>query len=76
MSAYLMVTLHTPSMRPQGTVPSELENSTSVASFTQHCAWNTDYGCKHWLNNLRLILLPWVSANRFQPWVAFFQFPS
>jgi SRSO17 transposase len=76
MSAYLMVTLHTPPMRPQGTVPPELDNSTIVASFTQHCAWNTGNGWKHWLNNLRLILLPWVSANRLLPWLRVFPIPE
>jgi len=72
MSAYLMVTMHTPPMRPEGSIPPELEHSVIVSSFTQHLAWQEAQGWKNWLNNLRLILLPWVSANLLQPWMAVF----
>lgn len=76
MSAYLMVTLNTPPMRPQGAIPPEQDDSIVVSSFTQHSDWNTGNGWKNWLNNLRLILLPWVSSNRLQPWLDVFPIPE
>lgn len=76
MSAYLMVALHTPPMRPENTVPPELDTSPVVSAFTQHCEWNSGTGWKTWLNNLRLILLPWVSANRLRPWLNVFSIPK
>lgn len=76
MSAYLMVTLHTPPMRPDGTTPPERDDSGVVSSFTQHSAWDSGNGWKNWLNNLRLILLPWVSSNLLQPWLDVFPIPQ
>lgn len=76
MSAYLMVALYTPPMRPEHTILSELDNSTVVSAFTQHCEWATGTGWKCWLNNLRLILLPWVSANLLKPWLSIFPIPE
>lgn len=34
-----MVALHTPPMRPESTVPPELDASPVVFAFTQHCEW-------------------------------------
>ena len=76
MSAYLMVALHTPPMRPDGTVPPELDASPVVAAFTRHCEWSQSASWKTWLNNLRLILLPWVSANKLRPWLKVFSIPA
>lgn len=72
MSAYLMVTLHTPPLRPKGTITPELDDSAVVSSFTQHSAWDEGQGWKNWLNNLRLILFPWVSLNLLRPWLQVF----
>ena len=76
MSAYLMVTMHTPPMRPKQSIPPELDRSILVSSFTQHMAWDEGQGWKNWLNNLRLILLPWVSFNTLQPWLRVFPIPQ
>jgi len=76
MSAYLMVTLHTPPMRPEGMIPPELHNSMVVSAFPQHLAWDSGNGWKNWLNNLRLILLPWVSSNLLNPWLKVFPIPQ
>ena len=76
MSAYLMVTLHTPPMRPEGAMPPELDNSMVVSAFPQHSAWDPGNGWKNWLNNLRLILLPWVSSNLLNPWLKVFPIPE
>lgn len=76
MSAYLMVAFHTPPMRPNGSVPPELDASPVVSAFTHHCEWHRRPGWKTWLNNLRLVLLPWVSANRLRPWLKVFSIPA
>lgn len=76
MSAYLMVTLHTPPMHPEGIVEAQLSNSVIVSAFTQHLFWDKGNGWKNWLNKLRLILLPWVSANRLKPWLMVFPIPQ
>jgi len=44
MSAYLMVTLHTPPMHPEGTVATQFNNSVIVSAFTQHSFWNKGNG--------------------------------
>ncbi|MEM9152782.1 MAG: hypothetical protein AAGB19_20315, partial [Cyanobacteria bacterium P01_F01_bin.3] len=36
----------------------------------------TATGWKTWLNNLWLVLLPWVSANRLRPWLKVFSIPT
>lgn len=76
MSAYLLIALHTSPMRPEGTVPPAMDSSPVVRAFTQHCEWSTGKGWKTWLNNLRLILLPWVSANVLKPWLKVFPVPE
>ena len=76
MSAYLMVALHTPPLRPEGTVPPKLDDSEVVSAFVQHGDWHPGEGWKTWLNNLRLVLLPWVSANLLRPWQRVFPIPE
>ncbi len=76
MSAYLMVTLHTPPLRPEEVISPELHDSAVVSSFTKHSAWDEGQGWKNWLNNLRLILLPWVSFNLLRPWLQIFPMPE
>jgi SRSO17 transposase len=76
MSAYLIVTLNTPPMRPEGVLPPELSDSIVVSSLPQHTNWDSGNGWKHWLNNLRLILLPWVSFNLLKPWLEVFPIPE
>ena len=75
MSAYLMVALHTPPLHPEG-ASSELHSNAGVISlFRQHRDWNEARGWKNWLNNLRLVLQPWVSFNRLKPWLDIFPNP-
>lgn len=54
-------------MRPEGASPPELDPSIIVSAFPQHSAWDPGNGWKNWLNNLRLILLLWVSSNLLNP---------
>ena len=76
MSAYLMVTLYTPPLRPEGTIPPEHDDSTAFSSFLKHRYWEDGDAWKSWLNNLRLILLPWVSFNLLKPWLEIFPIPQ
>ena len=72
MSAYLMVTLHTPPLQPQDHIPPELSKSATVSAFVNHRDWDPAQGWKSWLNNLRLVLFPWVSRNLLKPWLDIF----
>ena len=47
-----------------------------VSAFIEHRDWDTNQGWKNWLNNLRLILLPWVSFNFLKPWLEVFPIPE
>lgn len=76
LSAYLMVALHTPPLRPEDVPPPEKADSPVVSAFTKHRDWDSGQGWKNWLNNLRLILLPWVSFNMLTPWLAIFPIPE
>lgn len=67
-SAYLMVCLHNeifnPSVNP---VPDSL---------TEHEEWNKKKGWKNWLNNLQLILQPFVTFNLIVKWLKVFPIPQ
>lgn len=76
MSAYLLVSLHTPPLRPEAAVAPEASDDRVVSAFLQHRDWNHAQGWKNWLNNLRLVLLPWVSYNALKPWLAVFHVPK
>jgi SRSO17 transposase len=43
--------------------------------FAQHPWWDNQRGWKNLLNNLRLIIEPWISFNRLQRWLAVFEIP-
>ncbi len=68
MSAYLMVSLHSevfnPSVKP---VPEQ---------FQKHDLWNQKQSWKNLLNNLRLILQPYVSFNLISRWLKVFPIPQ
>jgi hypothetical protein len=44
--------------------------------FTQHPWWDNQRGWKNLLNNLRLVVEPWISFNRLKRWLAVFNIPS
>jgi SRSO17 transposase len=44
--------------------------------FTQHPWWNKQRGWKNLLNNLRLVLEPWIAFNRLKRWLGVFQLPG
>lgn len=76
MSAYLMVSLQSQAREPQK--PSEemdVFSSTETlepAKFSEHPWWDFNLGWKSTLNNLRLIIQPYVFFNLIKPWLAVF----
>lgn len=78
MSAYLLVSLHTSALQ-QSPVPSTTSGnaraSTIALRFAHHPDWNQAGGWKQTLNNLRLIIQPYVSSNLLQPWLNLFPIP-
>jgi hypothetical protein len=44
--------------------------------FTQHPWWDKQRGWKNLLNNLRLVLEPWIAFNRLKCWLGVFQLPG
>lgn len=40
--------------------------------FAQHIWWNNQSGWKHLLNNLRLVIQPWVCFNWLKRWLEVF----
>jgi SRSO17 transposase len=76
MSAYLLVSLHTSAL-----YPTDVQTDTQTAShesqqFSSHRYWNQELGWKSWLNNLRLVLQPFVFFNLLRPWLDVFSIPS
>jgi len=68
MSAYLMVSLHSEILNPSVS-PVEVK-------FQNHDWWNEDKGWKNWLNNLRLILQPFINFNLILRWFKVFPIPQ
>jgi SRSO17 transposase len=68
MSAYLMICLHSESFNP--TVNSILE------IFQRHELWDTGKGWKSLLNNIQLILQPYVYFNLILKWLKIFPIPQ
>ncbi len=85
MSAYLMVSLqaqarvdaftnnHLPSARVDASTNNHLpELSQEPPEFSQHKWWDFHKGWKSTLNNLRLIVQPYIFFNLINPWLAVF----
>ncbi len=67
-SAYLMVSLHSKTLN---------ESDTNVPGrFSEHPEWNDNQGWKNILNNLRLIIQPFIFFNLTKPWLKVFPIPQ
>jgi hypothetical protein len=44
--------------------------------FTQHPWWDNQGGWKNLLNNLRLVIEPWINFNRLKSWLKVFDIPG
>jgi hypothetical protein len=72
MSAYLMVSLHSQALN--NTPARGVNQSTNpiVAKFKEHEWWDTGSGWKNLLNNLRLVIQPFIFFNLIKPWLIVF----
>lgn len=68
MSAFTMVSLFADAFNR--------ECPSSHQVFTQHPWWDKQRGWKNLLNNLRLVLEPWIAFNRLKRWLGVFQLPG
>jgi SRSO17 transposase len=76
MSAYLLVSLHSASLYPQPDFQDNNKSSVVVKKFSQHPWWDEGTGWKNLLNNLRLVLQPFVLFNLIRPWLQVFPIPA
>ncbi len=76
MSAYLLVSLHTAPLHPHPDKQSQASSPSIVAKFSTHPWWIEGTGWKNWLNNLRLILQPFVLFNVIRHWLKVFPIPA
>lgn len=67
-SVYLMVSLHSEQMRPSPPEP--------CSQLASHPWWDNGKGWKNILNNLRLIIQPFILFNLIQPWLTVFPIPQ
>lgn len=72
MSAYLMVSLHANVLNPSKNSNPKQATDSVVDKFSTHDWWDSGQGWKNLLNNLRLIIQPWVFFNLIKPWLKVF----
>ena len=76
MSAYLLVSLRSTSLYPQSDFQEANKLSVVVQKFSMHPWWDKSVGWKNLLNNLRLVLQPFVLFNLIRPWLKVFPVPA
>lgn len=69
-SAYLMVSLHSDVLSQSPT------SSAAAEKFSEHGWWDSGKGWKNLLNNLRLIIQPFIFFNLIKPWLKVFPIPQ
>jgi SRSO17 transposase len=74
MSAYTLVSLQSLALLASAAIQ-QSPPAASLASVTAHPLWAGDAGWKHQLNNLRLLLQPYVCAALLLPWLRLFDLP-
>jgi hypothetical protein len=76
--AYLLVSLQSPVFQSASQQVSRSQEAAKspVDRFPEHRWWDHDHGWKNILNNLRLILQPYVYASFLFPWLLLFHIPS
>jgi len=79
MSAYTLVSLQSPAFAALGhlATPSSItpNEPRPTAQLHAHPAWDTGSGWKHHLNNLRLLLQPYVCSCLLLPWLPLVPLP-
>jgi hypothetical protein len=78
-SAYLLVSLQSPAFQPpdkEPPLPQAAPVITPTDHFSEHRWWDRGQGWKNTLNNLRLILQPYVFHCLLLPWLLLFDIPG
>lgn len=80
-SAYLLVSLHAQDFQlvtqsTRHSQPNKLDFSRFLTRFHWHPMWQSGHRWKSALNNLRLILQPWVFYCSIRPWLEIFPIPG
>lgn len=75
MSAYLLVSLHANVLNPSDNYHENDGPKAVVNKFVTHAWWDEGTGWKNLLNNLRLVIQPFVFFNLIQPWLKVFPIP-
>ena len=75
--AYTLVSFQYPALQtsPQESEPEDAHEATPVDHFSQHPWWDPGQGWKNTLNNLRLVLQPYVCSCLLLPWLLVFDIP-
>lgn len=75
-SAYLLVSLHSNALQTLKKPLAGISNTGLGMLLAEHHHWNFKTGWKNLLNNLRLILQPFVASHLMQFWLKVFPIPE
>ena len=75
-SAYLLVSLLADLKKAPEKSTTSIPGSRVRELLKEHPAWDEETGWKNWLNNLRLISLPFFCFNLILPWLKVFSIPQ
>lgn len=75
-SAYLLVSLFTNPWLPEEKSKVDTSGQKVRERLAQHPQWDSGLGWKNFLNNLRLISLPFLCFNLILPWLKVFPIPQ
>ncbi|GAX46073.1 putative transposase [Tolypothrix sp. NIES-4075] len=70
MSAYFLVSLQAQARNESNNNQFLPANSTEPTDFSKHQWWDLKLGWKSTLNNLRLIIQPYIFWNLIKPWLS------
>ena len=74
--AYVMVTLHAAVLKSDDTDWGGIAQQVLEDKFAEHDWWDEGQGWKNILNNLRLIVQPFLFWNLIKPWLKLFPIPQ
>lgn len=75
-SAYLMVSLQFDGLDFQSNQADNQQHSVLLEKLAEHPWWNQTKGWKHRLNNLQLIIQPYIYFCLIKPWLDVFKIPQ
>ena len=75
-SAYLLVSLHSQALSTLNQPLDHISSTGLGLLLSEHDQWNQQMGWKNLLNNLRLVIQPWVIFNLMKSWLNIFPLPQ